>query len=227
MTLSITMISAQTVIDEGYIKMEITEVSSDNEQTAMMAEMMKGTSTEIYFNGEKSLSKMSMMGGMVETTTLFDVATENMDMLINAMGQKMHVVSTVEERNAGAGEQAEVMKDMKITYDESDTKEIMGYKCIKADISHPEMAAMSFSMYITKDIKANSKMMQALESFDLDGFPLEYVMDVQTMKLTISAVDIKAGLEADVFNIDTGGYLKLTFKEFQEKMAAFGGGIGF
>ena len=227
MTLSITMISAQTVLDQGYIKMEITDVSSDNEQTAMMAEMLKGTSTEIYFNGEKSLSRMSMMGGMVETTTLLDNTTENMEMLINAMGQKMHVVSTAEERNAGAGEQAAMMKDMKVTYDESDTKEIMGYKCMKANISHPEMDGMSFSMYITKDIKANSKMMQALETFELDGFPLEYIMDTQVMKLTISAIDIKAELEANAFDIDTGGYLKLTFKEFQEKMAAFGGGMGF
>jgi hypothetical protein len=228
LTISTTELGAQTVLSEGYIKMEIVDASSDNEQMAMGLEMMKGTQTEIFFKGSQSMSKMNMMGGMFETTTLFNTETEKMDMLVNAMGQKMHVESTADERKMMENEQTAMMKEMKVTYDESDTKEILGYNCVKANIAHPSIQdGMTFSMYVSKDIKANPKMIQGLQEIKLDGFPLEYIMSMPQMTMTISAVELKEEVDASVFALDTGGYQKLTFKEFQEKMAAFGGGIGF
>lgn len=228
LTISVSELGAQTVLSEGYIKMEIVDASSDNEQMAMGLEMMKGTQTEIFFKGTQSMSKMNMMGGMFETTTLFNTETEKMDMLVNAMGQKMHVESTADERKMMENEQTAMMKEMKVTYDEDDTKEILGYKCVKANIAHPSIQdGMTFSMYVSKDIKANPKMIQGLQEVKLDGFPLEYIMSMPQMTMTISAVELKEEVDASVFALDTGGYQKLTFKEFQEKMAAFGGGIGF
>ena len=228
MCMSLTL-TGQKVMDQGYIKLEITDATSDNEQVAMGLEMMKGTQTEIFFMGGKSLSKMNMMGGMFETTTLFDNSTEKMDMLINAMGQKMHIESTAEERNMNAGEQAAIMKEMEVTYDETDTKEILGHKCVKANVAHPTMNnTMSFSMYVAKDIKANSELIQGLQDIELQGFPLEYVMEMPQMTMTITAVEMNEEVDDTIFTLDTGGYQKMTFKEFQEKMQAMGGGgFGF
>ena len=228
LTIPLSKTMAQNVIEEGYIKMEIVDATSDNEQMAMGLEMMKGSQTEIFFKGSQSLSKMSMMGGMVESTTLFNTDTEKMDMLFNAMGQKMHIESTAEERNLLQNEQTAIMREMEVTYDESDTKVILGYSCIKANISHPSIAdGMSFSMYISKDIKASPKMLHGLSEFALEGFPLEYVLSMPQMTMTISAIEFNNEVSDDVFNLDTGGYQKMTMKEFQEKMAAFGGGMGF
>jgi hypothetical protein len=227
--MAMTYMSAQTVLGEGYIKMEIVDATSDDEQMAMGLEMMKGTQTEIFFMGGKSLSKMNMMGGMVETTTLFNSETEEMDMLFNMMGQKMHVSSTAAERALTQNEQAALAKEMEVTYDESDTKEILGYKCVKANIAHPSIQdGMTFSMYITRDIKADPKMIQGLQDIKIEGFPLEYVMSMPQMTMTISAVELKKEVDASVFKLDTGGYEKLTLQEFTDRMKQFGGGgFGF
>ena len=227
--LTMTYSTAQTVLGEGYIKMEIVDATSDNEQMAMGLEMMKGTQTEIFFMGGKSLSKVNMMGGMVETTTMYNSDTEQMDMLFNMMGQKMHVSSTAADRAMVQNEQAALAKEMVVTYNEEDTKEILGYNCIKADIAHPAIQdGMTFSMYITKDIKADPKMIQGLQEINLDGFPLEYVMSMPQMTMTISAVELKQEVDASVFDLDTGGYEKLTLQEFTDRMKQFGGGgFGF
>ena len=78
--------TAQKVLSEGYVKMEITEVTSDNPQMAQGLEMMIGTQTELFFNKEKSVNKMSMMGGMVENNTYVDFNTDKINILMNAMG---------------------------------------------------------------------------------------------------------------------------------------------
>ena len=226
--LSISFTSAQTVISEGSIKMEIVDATSDNEQMAMGLEMMKGTQTEIFFKDNQSMSRVNMMGGMVETTTLYNSETEQMDMLFNMMGQKMHVTSTPADRAMVQNEQAQLAKEMVVTYDENDTKEILGYKCVKADISHPAIQdGMSFSLYITRDIKADPKMIQGLQEINLEGFPLEYVMNMPQMTMTISAVELSQEVDPSVFELNTGGYEKLTLKEFTDRMAQFGGGFGF
>ena len=41
---------SQTTLSEGSIKMEITEIDSDNEQMAAQLEMLRGTATEYFFN---------------------------------------------------------------------------------------------------------------------------------------------------------------------------------
>lgn len=226
-TTSAVTVSAQ-VLEEGYIKMEITEATSDDPQVAMGLEMMKGSQTEIFFKGGKNLSKMNMMGGMVDMSTLYDTEGGSVDMLFNMMGQKMHIESTTEEMEAANKEQAEAAKDIKVEFDESDVKEILGYKCVKASIKSPDMAAgMSMTLYVARDIQASSKMLQGLQNYDLGGFPLEFTMSNAQMKMTFSAIDLKKEVDAGVFALETGGYEKLTFKEFQERMAAFGGGGGF
>jgi len=85
--------------DKGYIKMEITDVTTDNAEMAGYLEMMKGTETEYFFNEEKSLVKANMMGGMVEMNTMVNNKDESMVMLMNTMGQKMHIESTKAERD--------------------------------------------------------------------------------------------------------------------------------
>lgn len=220
----VNMSSAQ--MSKGHITQEITAVSADDEQMAMAAEMMKGTQTEIYFNEANNLVQMSMMGGMVETKTLVDTKTESINLFFDAMGQKMLVQSTKEEMEKVGGDQVDMMKSMKVTYDEADTKEILGYKCIKANVSSAEEKGMSFSMYVAPDVKADHRLIQNMQYLELKGFPLEYTADMGMMKMTITTVKIEDAVDDSVFTISDSGYKKMTFDEFMEAMGGMGG-MGF
>lgn len=221
-------LSAQD-ITEGMVKMEITEVSSDNPQVAAQLEMMKGTSTEYYFSPDKSLVSSNMMGGMIKMSYLVDNNTENMTMLFDAMGQKMMVESTKDERKEMEEQQNATAEQVDITYDEKDTKEILGYKCIKATITPKENAdvPMTFGMYVSEDVMASNKLIQGLQAFNLKGFPLEMIMEMPEMKLTFTTTELKDSIDKSVFDVKTSGYTKMTFDEFSQTMGGMGGGMGF
>ncbi len=219
-------LSAQD-ISEGLIKMEISDVSSEDQQIAAQLEMMKGTETNYYFNADQSLTTANMMGGMITMKNLFMNDSEAMTILFDVMGQKMMVESSKEDRKEAEAEQKEAMEDFEIVYDKEDTKEILGYKCYKATIKGGEEMLMTFEMYISPDVKASSKMIQGLQAFEIDGFPLEYVMDMGKMSMTYSTTELLDKVDANIFNVNTDGYKKMTFEEFQEQMQGMGGGLGF
>lgn len=220
-------LDAQKEIKSGHIKTEITEVTSDNPQVAAQLEMMKGTQTEYFFSEEKSLVSSNMMGGMVKMNYLVNNADEHLTLLFDAMGQKMMVESTKEERADMEAEQAELTEDLEIVYDETDTKEILGHKCIKATIEGSDDYPMSFYMYVAPGVKASNKLIQGLQGFDLRGFPLEMTMENEQMKMTVSTIEMNDKVDSSVFELNTSGYTKMTFDEFSQSMGAMGGGMGF
>jgi hypothetical protein len=227
--LSSIAINAQKELTQGMVKMEVTEVNSDNPQIAAQMEMFKGTQTEYYFSDEKSLVNANMMGGMMKMQTLTNNADEHVTMLFEAMGQKMMIESTKEERAEMEAGQSEMADAADIIYDKNDTKEILGYKCYKATVkmdADPNMQ-MEFSMYITPELKASNKMIQGLQAYELEGFPLELVLNTDQMSLTTSAVDLKKEIDKSVFDLNTSGYTKMSFEEFQQSMGGMGGGMGF
>lgn len=212
--------------DSGFIKMEITEVSSDNAEIAPFIQMMKGTQTEYYFTPDKSMVKANMMGGMVEMTTIVGNEDESMQVYMNAMGNKMQIESTKEERDKfDAAKNAEV-PEYTIEYDENVTKEIMGYTCTKATLTVGEDEnAYSMIMYVAKELKASNKMIQGLDKIEIDGFPLEYQMNASEMNMTITTVQFEEEVESDAFEFNSRGYQKMTWEEFQNKMGQMGGGF--
>lgn len=217
-----------TAQDQGYIKMEITDVSTDNAEMATYLEMMKGTETEYMYTEEKSMVKANMMGGMVEMTTIVGNADESMMMYMNAMGKKMQIESTKEERDMVEAKAQKETPDISIEYDENVTKEILGHKCIKAVVtfaSENEDESMSMDMFVAPDLKMSAKMIQGLDKVDLRGFPLEYIMDAQVMKMTVTATEFKDEVDASAFEFNSKGYQKLTWEEFSEQMSAMGGGF--
>ena len=222
-----TLVIAQSDITEGSIKVEITDVSSDNEQIAAQLEMMKGSITEYMFSEEKSMVSADMMGGMIKIKSIINNSDEHMTMLFDAMGQKMMIESTKAERDKAGAESNADMEGIEVIYDESDTKEILGYKCVKATLKSDEEMPMNFSMYVAKDIKASNKLIQGLQAFEMKGFPLEYTMETPQMNMTFTATDLQKSLDKSVFDVNTSGYTKMSFDEFQQQMGAMGGGMGF
>ena len=212
------MISAAMIAQQGTITLEIAEVSSDDAQVAQFAEMMKGTLTEVHYKGELSVVKMNMMGGMVQTN-LYTKESGEIDMLIDAMGQKMWVnmpTTDIAKQKAQAPE-------MEITYDKSDTKTIAGYECYKMNVVVDGDEEMEISGYITEELNIEAPVMQNVDMSQFAGFPLEYTVSGGPMNMTIVTKDFSDEVDDSVFEFKTGGYKKMTMDELQ----SLSGGAGF
>ncbi len=220
-------LQAQMELDQGSLVLEITDVSSDDEQMAAMLQMMKGSQTHIFFKDGKNMSSMDMMGGMIKMKSLYDKESGSVDMLMDMMGQKMHVASSKDDMQKATADQADAFEGFEVKYDESDTKEILGHKCVKTEIIDPKTNKATMEMYVAKGIKADSKMLQGMQYFDIDGFPLEMIIIQPQMKMTMSTVKLDKEVDDSVFTLNTDGYTKMTFQEFMDKMGAMGGGGGF
>lgn len=212
-------------ITEGVLNMEITEATSDDPQMSMGIGMLKGATTTISFKGKKSVTEMDMMGGMMITKNYADQATNEMNMLMDAMGQKIWVSDNLDEVKEEQTKNG--LEDIKVTYDKSDTKEILGFKAYKATISIPAgNETMTVTGYITEDIKTDATVIQGTEGLKLAGFPLEFTVNNPQMKLTISADSFDNKVDDAVFTPVTEGYTKMTMEEFSKTMGSMGG-MGF
>ena len=214
-------LNAQTTLEQGTIKMEITEASSEDENTAAMLEMMKGTTTEIFFKGDDNFTRMNMMGGMMKIETKLDKKSNKVDMLMDMMGQKMWIESTQEE-SAKAKDSDKAI----VVSDKSDTKKILGYDAYKVTVQNPDMPEMKMSGYVTEQIEASTNSIQGMEGLDLPGFPLIINILSPQMSLTIETVAISKEVDESVFKIKTEGYKKMTMEEFEKTMGGMGG-MGF
>lgn len=220
-------VTAQKSMTEGYIKMEITDIKaeSDDPNMAMGLEMMKGSVTEIYFIEGKYKTTMNMMGGMIAMQNVVDVSTKKMDMLFDAMGNKMWIDSNLDEVKESA-DQTNGMEDFDISYDKSETKSILGFEAYKATITIPNTPGTTVEGWITEEINTDANIIQGMADLKLKGFPLEFSVKNPQMTMTFAATDIKESVDKSVFDFNTTGYKKMTMKEFQETMGGMGA-LGF
>jgi hypothetical protein len=218
------MVVAQKSIEQGFIKMEITKVGSDDPETDMMLVGMKGTQTDVYFKGDQYVTSMEMMGGMMKIKVMVNQANKRMNLLMDMMGQKTWVESGVEERSE---EQKQVANSSKITYDKTDTKEILGYKCYKVAVTNPEMEGTTVTGYVTEDIKTKANIIQGFQSLEFSGFTMEYTLSNPQFSMTMTAVQVREKVDDGIFYMDTQGYKKMTMEEFQKTMGSAGGSFGF
>lgn len=218
--------TAQETIKEGYIKMEITDIKSDDAAMQAQLSMMKNTTQEVYFdNSGRSISKTDMMGGMVTTTTVTNMKDQTGYMLFNMdmMGQKIKV-DLSEEIKKGMTNDSLVNLEVEHFYD--DKKVILGFECHRAVISIPNTDGVTITAYVTKDIKTDAEVIQGIDAEKIGGMPLMYKMENSGIELVYEAVDFKREIDNSVFDVDTSGYDEMTMEEFQKKMGAMGG-MGF
>lgn len=214
----------QKQISEGKVVMELTDISSDDPQTAAMMEMMKGSQTIINFNKTGHASKMSMMGGMVEVKTYVNNENKMFDMLMDMMGQKFWIQSSLDELSKG--EEAKQAQNAKVEYNKESTKKIMGYNCYAMTVTMPDNPDLKLTGFVTEDIKTDANIIQGMQAIKFAGFPIEYTLTTPMVKMTMTAVEIKETADASDLTAQTGGYTKMTMDEFKKKMGGMGG-FGF
>jgi hypothetical protein len=183
--------------------------------------MMKGSTNTTYFNEDNVLTEVDMMGGMMKMKTLTSTKDRTGFLLFDMgmLGLKNKVNITAEDVNSSE----ESMDDITVTYDKSDTKEILGYKCHKAIIKSPQMAGAEITVYVTEDITITADIIQGISGDKINGFPLEYSIGGPGMSMVYTTVEIKEAADKSVFDIDTEGYEEMTMEEFQKQMSSMGG----
>ncbi|MCZ2102471.1 MAG: hypothetical protein LC107_13150 [Chitinophagales bacterium] len=217
-------LSAQKTLNKGTITMEITEVKADDPQMEMGLAALRGSQTQLFFNEKEYVTNMDMMGGMISVKTRIQQGENKMDMLMDAMGNKIWVESALDKAQSPA--EKEMLDQSKIVYDKNDTKKILGYNCYKMTLTNPEMAGVTITGYVTQDIKTPANLIQGMQSIQFEGYLMEYTFGNPQFSMTTVAVKISEDVDAKAFEMDTKGYKKMTMEEFQKSMGSMGG-MGF
>jgi hypothetical protein len=155
--------------------------------------------------------EIEMMGGMVVTKIYKKLNQPNSSkMTMNAMGQKYEITGIDENASKGV-DMADLDNIITVSLDKTNTKEIAGFKCYKANVTYKDGKTGEF--YITENIN----MMASVKESKLKGFPLEMKIVTPQATLELTATEVSKELPKNAF-IVPDGYEKVTMEEFQQKM---------
>jgi hypothetical protein len=212
-------------LTKAYMKYEITDVkteSADDPNSEMIVNALKGTITKIYFDGPKSLTKISAMGGMVNTKIVTD-KDGNAEMYMDAMGQKILTKMPKADMDKMKNEDS---PKMEYVHFKDKTKEIMGYKThlVKAKASGNENDnSGDMEFWVTDQIKTSAVVSQGVDNAELGGFPLEFKIGVPgQFSMTSKLTELKKEFDNSVFEFDKKGYKEKSLEDLKNM-----GGMGF
>ena len=226
MILSSAQLWSQKMLKQGYVKMTLTDVKSDNAEMAPMLDVMKGSTNEIHFDDKKQKVEINMMGGMMLMRVYQDIASKTSETYMDMMGQKIKTVLTKEQMDQQVETSKEMLGDAKVQYDRSDTKMILGYKCHRGTIEYAaEGQTMKMIFFVTPEIKVPQVYVQNLNGLELEGTPLAMTIDMGMMSMTYEAEEISDKLDPDFFVKPDGNYQEMTFEQLQK--LGMGGQLGF
>jgi GLPGLI family protein len=206
--------NAQKVSFKGTILYDVKAEGDIPEQ----AKSMMPTEMTCKLTADKQ--SMSMTFGMMEQKTIYDAVKQDVNMLMNVMGQKFNIKSTAAQisdlkKNEGAS------TSVKFT---NETKTIAGYSCKKAiaTIKTKDGSETEVNVFYTDAIDVSSYKFS--NSFpEINGLPLEYTMKLGPMSFNLVARSIKKeNIPASEFVIPTD-YKQVTTEELKNM---FGGASG-
>lgn len=204
--IAITNFAFAQVPFEGSVvySMEIEGMEMDPTTQSMLGTM----ETKIFVKGDKSRTEVNM--AMAKNITIADSKKKTATVLMDVMGMKYALKVGSEDM----AREEEASKDIKINYID-ETKEIAGYKCKKAQITNKEN--ITVNVFYSEEIAGGS---YDNKFKGLKGFPMEYEMNQNGMKMLITANEVrKEKVDDKIFEIPEG--YKETTKEELQKM--FGG----
>ena len=177
---------------------------SSGEKQPKMADAFDGATATVYIKG--SLSRSEMTSALASFTSIHDAKTGTAVILQEISGQKLLIRMTPEN-----------WKDKNKRYenihftDTKETKDIAGYKCIKATAAMQD--GSTFTVYYTRDIVPENQEYDA-QFRNLTGLPLEYELNQGKLSIryTVSKVNMNP-VPASKFDIPKSGYRELTYEE--------------
>ena len=211
-------------ITKGYVKYEITDFTPadpNDPQMNMVASMIKGTVTKLYFDGDEAYTKISAMGGS-QVTKILKNKDGSTDLYMDIMGQKIHTKITKEEQEKLEKEQGD--KKPEYVHHKDKTKKILGFDTHLVTVKPEEgKEEAEVELWVTDQIQTDGTVQQGWDNKDFEGFPLEYTIKIKDQfSMTTKATEFKKDFDKSVFNFDKTGYKDLTIDQLKNM-----GGGGF
>lgn len=199
---AVSTLSAQRKLSELTLVYDAKVITGSSEPK--MADAFDGATTTISLKG--NLSRSEMVSALFSSTTIHDAKTGTAVVLREVSGQKLLI------RMSNKDWQEKNGRYEGITFtNTSETKEIAGYKCVKAVAKMND--GSSFVVYYTPDIVPENKEYD-YHFKNLNGLPLEYELTQRnlTIRYTVSKINLNP-VPASKFDIPTSGYREMTFEE--------------
>jgi GLPGLI family protein len=158
----------------------------------------------VYIKGNKSRSEIS--NSMFSSTVIFDSNAGSGVILKEVSGQKLLI-----RMNADNWAERNRMYDGIVYKNTTETKEIAGYKCIKAIGQAP--SGTTITVYYTRDVIPENR--QYEPSFrTLDGLPLEYELANGNVRIRYRIARINLNpVPASKFDVPNSGYRELSYED--------------
>lgn len=193
---------------EGHVAYKI-EASTDNPDMQMAIGMMQGSTMDIYFKDKVTRSEMKM-GSMMTVTTITNETTKEVLMLMSGMIGNTAVKSNLTEYEDRREEQPQ----FEVTLVD-ETKEFLGYTCKKALLTTEDGLESVF--WYTDDILVSKKGQSYLNE-EIPGFPMQFEINNQGMKMTMTVTAIEEKLDkkkaSTMFDMSIpSGYKEMTLEE--------------
>ena len=169
-----------------------------------MADAFDGATTTIYLKG--NMSRSEMVSALFSSTTIHDANAGSAVVLREVSGQKLLI-----RMKDGDWQKKNARYNGMIFKNTGETKEIAGYKCIKATATMSDGSA--FFVYYTTEIIPDNKEYD-YHFRNLNGLPLEYELTQKnlTIRYTVSRISMNP-VPASKFDIPTSGYREMSYEE--------------
>ena len=193
--------SAQKTISEGTL---IYDINIQPLKKDAAASSLSGATETIYLKG--GLSRRDMMSNLGNEKTIHDSKTGNAVILKEYSGQKLMITLTKQNWDA-----RNKKNDGVVFSPTTETKDILGYQCVKATATLKDGSAMI--VYYTKDLNVINKDYNVLFK-NLDGLPMQYEFETKKLKFTytITKIDLNS-LQVAKFEFPKSGYRVMTYEE--------------
>jgi GLPGLI family protein len=181
-------------------------ISSGSPQPKM-ADAFDGATTTVYLKG--NLSRSEMVSALFSSATIHDSRTGSAVVLREVSGQKLLIRLTPDNWS-----QKNKRYDGITFTNTTETKQIAGYNCIKAEAKLSDGSV--FIVYYTPEIVPENKDYD-YQFRNLNGLPLEYELTQGKfrIKYTVSKINLNP-VPASRFDIPKTGYREMTYEESKQ-----------
>lgn len=182
-----TLVAAQDF--EGVVSYDI-EISMQNATPEMAARMPKKSVLYIKAHHVRQETK----GGMMEQTMLIDDQKREVVMLMDMMGQKMAIKSTMDELEKNNTRDVAKYYDFKYT---EETKTIAGFTCKKVLMIPKTPKSSNQEDFVMEVWYATDISNRLNELKQMPGLPLQYSMDAGVFRMNYTATSVERKKVAD------------------------------
>lgn len=194
-------IYAQKKLKEGAITYKVTAVKSDLPEL----QLMLGTKSVLYFTPTRQKTDYTLPFGGIRMQKIADKDGNKLLTIYDFGEKKYRVIPTVKD------DTEKLKSALRYQSDPEEKKIIGGYSCRLVTVISEIGEAR---VWMTDKIKLQNPDFQRLFP-NLDGFPLEYTVIGDRMKITFSAESVSDRIPADAFSVPAD-YPEISEKAFSK-----------